>query len=192
MVEKGLCACGCGGKTGLVKQTINSKGIKKGDHNKYICGHSQKGKFQKENPSWKGGRYINHSGYVMVSIPGHKRSQQNGYVREHIYIAEKVLGKELPEKAQVHHFGSPSDNSQLVICEDQKYHFLLHIRAKALKECGDANKRKCKFCKKYDFIENLYCVQSNHGHGWNVYHDNCLKIYENKRYHGKRKKNSNT
>lgn len=169
------CQCGCG---------LSPKSEK----SKFLPGHfiRTKENNRENNYSWKGGKYNNYSGYAMVNMPGHERAQYNGYVREHIIITENALGKKLPEGSQVHHCGDPSDNSQLVICEDQNYHFFLHIRARALRECGDANKRKCKFCNKYDFPENMHCVQSKKGHGWNVYHLKCARIYDKKRYHKRR------
>jgi len=137
------------------------------------------------NPAWKGGRYINHSGYVMVLSPYHNRAMENGYVREHIILAECALGRKLPPNAQVHHFGEPYDNSKIVICENQEYHFLLHMRQKSFDECGDPNKRKCKFCKEYDFVENLHNKQCK-PHGWNTYHLSCAMVYDRQRYRRKR------
>lgn len=73
--------------------------------------------------------------------------------------AEKVLGKKLPPFAVVHHVDEDEANiehTNLVVCEDQKYHFLLHQRTDALKACGYANWRRCKFCGEYDDPNNLY------------------------------------
>lgn len=71
---------------------------------------------------------------------------------------EKVLGKKLPLFSVVHHVdGDEANNSHtnLVICEDQRYHCLLHQRTDALKACGCASWRRCKFCGKYDAPNNL-------------------------------------
>lgn len=70
-------------------------------------------------------RWINmKSGYVMVKV-------DNVLTYEHRVLAEKALGKKLPEGAIVHHTGAPDDNYghfKLVICPSQEYHMLLHKR----------------------------------------------------------------
>jgi len=63
--------------------------------------------------------------------------------------AEQVLGKPLPPSAQVHHAdGKRGDDSALVICQDQAYHFLLHVRMRVKAAGGDPNTdRICYTCK---------------------------------------------
>lgn len=48
------------------------------------------------NPAWKGGRYVNSQGYVMVYCPDHPRVIGDCYVQEHTLVAEAALGKYLP------------------------------------------------------------------------------------------------
>lgn len=81
------------------------------------------------------------------------------------YQAEQVLGKSLPEKAQVHHHL----NGDLVICEDASYHAMLHVRERAYEACGHADWRKCCICKKYDDPANLRIVP-----GSSVHHRDCM------------------
>lgn len=58
----------------------------------------------KNNPAWKGGSYIEpEKGYRMIRKPTHPRARQNGYVLEHILIAEKMLGRPLKTGEEVHH-----------------------------------------------------------------------------------------
>lgn len=72
-------------------------------------------------------------GYKRIWMPKHPRATSNGYVYEHIVIAEKALGRPLEARHPVHHAGKDRmDNSKLVICEDQSYHMLLHERARKL------------------------------------------------------------
>ncbi len=77
----------------------------------------------------------------------------------HVLMVEEVLGKKLPEGACVHHLDMNQRNnnpSNLVVCENQTYHMLLHRRAEALKACGDANKRKCWVCGKWKPLSEFY------------------------------------
>jgi hypothetical protein len=80
------------------------------------------------NGRWKEGRIIRDDGYVLLYAPAHPRAV-NGYVLEHILIAERWLGKALPPHAVIHHSnGNRSDNrpENLVICPDQAAHARLH------------------------------------------------------------------
>jgi len=120
-------------------------------------------------------------GYLLVRDVNHPRAANNGhgYVGEHILVAEKVLGKYLPLKAKVHHINENPENnrnSNLVVCENESYHKLLHSRKIALKECGNANYVKCTFCGKYDTPLNI----KSGGIG-KKYHKSCNNEYERKR-----------
>ena len=75
-------------------------------------------------------------------------------------VAERVLGKPLPVGCQIHHH----TDTQFVICENQTYHALLHMRTRALKACGHASWRKCSFCKRYDKPENLFITKELASH----------------------------
>lgn len=56
------------------------------------------------NPAWMGGRYIEpDKGYVMIRRPDHPRARQNGYVLEHILVAEEKLGRALLPDEEIHH-----------------------------------------------------------------------------------------
>jgi|SRR5215469_826377 len=72
----------------------------------------------------------------------HWETSENGYlvkyfgddiVRMHRWVAEKALKKPLPSESEVHHYnGNRFDNRNfnLVVCQDEEYHELLHERAK--------------------------------------------------------------
>jgi hypothetical protein len=92
------------------------------------------------SPSWKGGRAAHSGGYVEAHAPGHPKASGRGRVLEHVLVAEKALGKHLPPGAVVHHVNgdrADNQNSNLVICEDQLYHMLLHKRARIAAAGGD-------------------------------------------------------
>lgn len=114
-----------------------------------------------------GGGYVNNLGYRM-------RTENGEHKGEHVRIAERALGKPLPQGAQVHHVDESRDNnknSNLVICPDAACHSLLHIRTAAIDACGNPDWRKCTYCKQYDDINNLYVNKSKSP----VYtHRNCF------------------
>lgn len=85
-------------------------------------------------------------GYVYVTV-GPKK-----YRREHLLIAEKALGKPLPAGAVVHHVNrirTDNRNSNLVICENEKYHRMLHARQRVVDAGGNPDTEKiCGICGK--------------------------------------------
>ena len=90
--------------------------------------------------------------------PGEYVSGYGNTRRTHILMAEKAIGRQIPNGACVHHVNeNPADNSpgNLVLCPSAAYHKLLHRRADALRECGHADWMKCAYCKKYDDPQNL-------------------------------------
>jgi hypothetical protein len=105
----------------------------------------------KHGHRWKGGKTVSH-GYAVKSAPGHPKATSNSYVYEHILVAEVALGRVLPKSAVVHHVdlcSSNNRNSNLVICQDQAYHMLLHARLRIQRAGGDPNLDKiCGTCKK--------------------------------------------
>lgn len=71
----------------------------------------------------------------------------------HVLVAERALGKRLPDEAEIHHVdGNPANNAtnNIVICQNHDYHMLLHQRERALKNCANAAWRPCTICGQYD------------------------------------------
>jgi len=169
MIPYGYCHCGCGEKTRLAPCTDASKGWKKGEPLRFRLGHN--GKTRRNGD----GR-----GHVQVFYPNHPRAIRSKHVHQHILVAEKALGKFLPEGTEVHHVdgdGSNNEPSNLVVCQDHSHHFLLHRREVALKACGHANWRKCSICHEYDKVENLWINVK----GRSARHRACHNEYEKKR-----------
>jgi len=163
-----ICKCGCGEEIQSDKAT-------------FINGHSIKMLIgtRESNSRWKGGRFKRSrhgadGGYIFVDS-GESTNGRIKYIQEHIAIAESVLGKKLPYGACVHHLnGIRDDNtkSNLVICQDNEYHKLLHRRERALRLCGNANFRKCRRCHEYDDPRNL-CISKD-----SITHLKCEREYK--------------
>lgn len=112
------------------------------------------------------------AGYYKVRI-GDKQ------VREHVAVAETILGRALPVGAQVHHADHDRSNNEpanLVICPSDSYHKLLHQRARALAECGNASWLKCWVCKTYSPAGEIVT------HGKNTHHRACINQWQRAAY----------
>jgi hypothetical protein len=167
-IEYGYCGCGCGDKAPIAKTTRKERGQVKGLPVKFIRWHIPS---KEKHWRWKGG-----GKYRRVNLKGR-------FEWEHRIIAEKALGKKLPDSAVVHHwseFYGMRGNSCLVVCENQAYHLFLHQRQRAFEACGRAYWLRCPYCKRYDDPGNLY-VRKNQSQGW---HLTCKLQNETRRKNG--------
>lgn len=130
-IPLGLCQCGCGLSTNITSQNHQRRGLVKGRPYRFRVGHHA----SRGTPA-----------------PYRANNTSSGRVYSHILIAEKALGKPLPPGAQVHHVdgnGLNNEHRNLVVCQDQAYHMLLHVRAKILKAGGNQNTDKmCCVCQR--------------------------------------------
>lgn len=62
----------------------------------------KKGLRGKDNPMWKGGKYIEH-GYYFILSPNHPFKNNKGYVKRSRLVMEKKLGRYLKPQEIVHH-----------------------------------------------------------------------------------------
>jgi hypothetical protein len=117
----------------------------------FYLGHE--GLKKENNPNWKGGEYMDFNGYKRILLPNHPKADSKGYITEHTVMAETALGKPLPRNSVVHHHNP----EQLVICEDQAYHRLLHARTRIVKAGGNPNIHKiCNACGELKQKEELH------------------------------------
>jgi hypothetical protein len=115
--------------------------------------------------------------YVYRWAPDHPNAMASGKILEHVFIAAAALGKPLPRGTEVHHLdndGHNNDPSNLVVCQDRGYHFLLHARMRALEACGNANWRKCAYCKQYDDTANMVTRRRQGNRSPGYAHATCL------------------
>jgi len=105
-----------------------------------------------------------------VYIPGHPYCTKSGTVYEYRLKIEKSIGRFLIPKEKVHHHFNKDGSVTLVLCQNQAYHKLLHMREEALRYCGHTNWRKCIYCKQYDDPKNLSASSDS-------YHKRCHREY---------------
>ena len=55
------------------------------------------------NPRWTGGSFTDKHGYRKIKMPEHPRADSSGYVKEHMAVAEKCLGRMLDKNTEVVH-----------------------------------------------------------------------------------------
>jgi hypothetical protein len=138
------------------------------------------------NPRWNGGRTWHALGYAWVLIPNHPYADKQGHVLEHRLIAEKALGRHLPIEHPVHHADldpSQNANSNLVICEDQAYHALLHARTNQVRRGAIPGLTKwCSGCDSVKPIEE-FGMESARWDGRNAACLVCKRTTSNRRYH---------
>jgi len=71
-----------------------------------------------KSSSWKGGRAKTVDGYIQVYAPNHPRAgRRNSYVREHIIVMEKHLGRFLKKGENVHHKNGIRDDNRIANLE---------------------------------------------------------------------------
>lgn len=71
----------------------------------------------------------------------------------------KVLGKPLPSKSIVHHVDEDTlndSNDNLVLCQDKKYHELLHMRMRSFRATGDPHLIRCCYCDRWLSESSFY------------------------------------
>lgn len=125
MIPAGFCQCGCGARTAISNRNWKRFGYIKGQPFAFLPGHNRR---VSRRPDV----------YSRQRVAG----SQHGSVLEHRLLAEQALGKPLPKGVQVHHVdGNRRNNAptNLVICQDQSYHLLLHARTRTLRAGGNPN-----------------------------------------------------
>jgi hypothetical protein len=130
MSEIHLCKCGCGNPTNISPTLNTNLGYSKGDYFSYLAGHYRR-------TLYKPTQY-----------------KKIGFEKADRIRAAQALGRPLPSNAIVHHLNG-TRTGPVVICENQGYHLLLHVRTRAYLATGNPNKKFCSYCKSWDDIKNM-------------------------------------
>jgi hypothetical protein len=98
----------------------------------------------------------------------------------HVLIAERALGKHLPPRAEVHHVDENkrnNANSNLVICQDRRYHKWLHLRAMIVRAGGNPNTEAlCPVCRRVK-PRSDFSVKSASVNGLTSYCRSCMSTW---------------
>lgn len=77
----------------------------------------------------KGKVYI--KGYPVMYIPDHPRAKSSGYVREHILVMEKMIGRTPTKEEEIHHIDLDKDNNNplnLLLLKNHREHMKIHSK----------------------------------------------------------------
>ena len=88
------------------------------------------------NPAWKGGRYLDDDGYVLIYAPDHPYADKAGRVREHRLVMERELGRYLlPTEVVDHNDGQRAHNdpSNLTLYASNKEHLSATLKGRVPK-----------------------------------------------------------
>lgn len=130
-------------------------------------------------------RLLMGSGYVRVFVGyDHPKADPTGFVYEHTAVAERAIGRYLPDDAEVHHVNEVrSDNrgENLVICQDKAYHKFLHARLRRLRLYGDVNRKRCAACGNVFNLSCFYPIMGGRRHSGRC--KECVKLAKRNRTH---------
>lgn len=122
----------------------------------------------------------------MIAYNNYKKTTRKGKcVKVHRLIVEKILGKSISSKIEIHHLDfdrSNNSNANLIVCPNKSYHQLLHRRQEVLMAGFDPWKfHKCTDCKKFLENEN-FSNNKTRASGLNNLCKHCDSIRQKKRY----------
>lgn len=104
------------GKTRCLKCACKQNGIKNIGRIPYNKGKTLPPELKGENSkSWKGGRYIDAHGYVMIYVggPSNIKTKWDAYKKEHVVVMEKHLQRKINRNENIHHIDGDKQNNKI-------------------------------------------------------------------------------
>ena len=107
------------------------------------CASKLRAKYREENPKWKGGRWVDTQGYVVIHLSPDDQyitmATTNNVVKEHRLVVAKNLGRSLSSYEIVHHKnGIKTDNRienlELMTGSKHRMHNLYQLQIQKLEE----------------------------------------------------------
>ncbi len=110
-IPSGTCECGCGNKTLIAKTTWRPARRFRGYPVARLRGHLINNRNGSDHPSWRGGKCVSSSGYILIKRNGHPNANRRGYVFEHKLVMSDHLDRPIAKDEVVHHInGDKADN----------------------------------------------------------------------------------
>lgn len=111
------CRCDCGNERDLTNGALTG-GLKGGPKGQQSCGclivENNAKRRGELHPHWKGGRFKNPDGYILVYAPGHPNTNKSSpYVGEHTLVMSEFLGRPLRKGENCHHKNGKRDDNRL-------------------------------------------------------------------------------
>ena len=117
---------------------------------------SMLGRRGEKSNAWKGGKYMDGCGYILIHAPDHANCNSRGYVKEHRLIMEAKIGRILKKTEVVHHInGDKKDNRiENLVVTNKHDHLSIYHRKKFV--CKNENCAREHYAKGLCF--NHYCA----------------------------------
>lgn len=99
----------------LIKHNIPRRNLSEAHKGKHLSWEHRKNiglaNIREKNYFWKGGKFTNGKGYILIHSPQHPFRDCRNYVFEHRLIIEKYLKRYLKSKETIHHINGIKNNN---------------------------------------------------------------------------------
>lgn len=148
---------------------------------RFKIGHQNKLRVRNKHHNWNNGRRHITGGYIKILRTHHPFADKKGYVLEHRYLMELILGRYLDPKEVVHHKDNNKSNNE----ESNLMLFSEHSKHMSFERKKDMSDRICLLCNSNKTLVR----KGDNTQAWFRYKDGfiCSKCRDIKRYDLKRK-----